>query len=224
MGKKRAIMGKLTARGLCALLRAAYKESWDGALRLRCEEESGTIWFVKGQIVHCLYQHRLSKTEGISAFSALLRWTDGEFLLDNGVLPPDRTIRVDTLVLLSRADESLATPLPEADNLSRVFNDLKAQVPGLEFLTLMNGDTLEATTACQDSDREWVNRQLQAHFSGERNSPVKLFFESEDRSLLVIRRGLHATVLAAKSSTSPAEMFWAGEEVERQVVDTSKSH
>jgi hypothetical protein len=230
MNKKRTIMGKLNAQGLLPVLRSAHKQNWEGALRLRKGAENGTIWFVKGQIVHCLHILKQQQLDGMDAYRSLLTWTEGAFLLESSVLPPDRTIRQSMPELIKLAEEMnvsngdvrIEGEAELLNNLEGVLGTLRTRVPGLESLSVLNGDTIKATTVCQSTEREWLDNQLHAYFLSGRNNPARLFFEQDEHALLVIRNGFKAMVLAAKSGTAPEALFWAGEEANKQMTDSDK--
>jgi hypothetical protein len=226
-------MGQLTAQGILPLLRTAHTRQWEGALRLRKGAETGTIWFVKGQIVHGLWLSKLRTVDGPLALDTLATWTEGEFLLDNEVLPPDRTIRMEMEELLGRlelcsAGKQESTTVKDTGdgshvNLTSLFDHLRERVPGLESLSLLNGQTFEATTASGNDQRRWLDRMLQGHVRNFEVQTTRLFIEEHDGALLVIRKGLRAVVLAARLGTSPEALFWAGDELQRQVITDDRT-
>lgn len=59
-----------------------------GGLHISRESETGSIWFLNGEIVHASCEG----TEGEEAVYRLLQWTGGSFALEAESRPPQRTI------------------------------------------------------------------------------------------------------------------------------------
>ncbi|RPH95063.1 DUF4388 domain-containing protein [candidate division KSB1 bacterium] len=231
MGNKRAIMGNLDVQGALPLLQSVFTDQWSGVVRVRSGHRMGTMWLVKGSIVHAILLEGQRKSEGMNAFEQITAWREGVYLLEEGVLPPERTIRVDMPILLDQllsSDETaVQSPFPVLPNpenrnqLSVVFQTLRERVPGLESLSLTRGATVEATTVADVAERDWLHDQLQVYCHEASTVPEKLYLQQGEHTLLIIKQGTLATVLSACRGTAPEALFWAGEEARRRMLLTN---
>jgi hypothetical protein len=225
MGKKQTTLGHLDSRGLFPVLQAIYHGSWSGALRLKADGRNAVLWLIKGQVAHALWIKGKERIEGIEALEKAAAWREGTFLLDYGVLPPARTIRLamSEILAMLRAgcDTTEAPPQGEeegAEELVSVLATLRERVPGLESLSVLNGTLVEATTAHELRERGWLSEQLKAYCDDDAIKPEKLFLQQGEHSLLILKRGQFAAVLSARTGTAPEALFWAGEEARKRVL------
>jgi hypothetical protein len=230
MGNERAIMGHLD-HGLLPLIETAYRERWSGVIRLRNGRRMGAAWLVKGHAVHAVTVENGSQTEGVAALEAIAIWFGGTYFLEASALPPERTIRLDMEDVLEnlrqvteagRKKQILAPPLNE-ETLNSVLKTLRQRVPGLESLSLSQGATVEATTAADQAEREWVSDQLRQYYRDDARLPERLLMQHGDHALLIVQKGRFATVLSARGGTTPEALLWAGEEVQKRVLDSDEN-
>jgi hypothetical protein len=230
MTELRMISGKLDERGVLPLLEMALTEEWSGALRLKRGRLAGALWIVKGNVAHATLTGSVTLT-GAEAFEAQCAWQEGEYVLEAGVLPPERTIRTASDQLIAEMRKHAEQNREEfADSqhsavvgrkLLHVFDGLRERVPGLESLSLMRGPICEATTSKNATEIDWMDRQLKSFFAKDHEEPDTLFVQEGTHSLLILKRGMTATVLSARTGTAPEALFWAGAEAQRQVQETS---
>lgn len=229
MGKERASMGHLDRRGVLPLVESAYRDTWDGVIRLRSGRRVGVLWMVKGHAVHAIKLEDGVQDEGVSALESIAVWNEGTYYLDTGALPPARTIRLETEDVMARlrraAGSEFAEPVPreganesQAD-LNDVLQTLRKRVPGLESLSLSRGAMLETTTAADMAEREWIHDHVQQYCADHAAVPEKLFVQHGEHLLLIIKKGRIAAVLSARGHTTPEALFWAGEEARKTVLD-----
>lgn len=154
-------------------------------------------------------------------------------MLETDVLLPERTIRMSTEQLLANVREQAHRQREHfgesqrsavvGRTLLQVFDGLRERVPGLESLSLMRGPVCEATTAHDASEMDWMDRQLKAFFAKDHEEPDTLFVQEGGHSLLILKQGSLATVLSARTGTTPEALFWAGAEAQRRVMESTGS-
>jgi len=218
-------MGRLDRRGLLPLLESAHHHEWSGVIRLRNGRMVGAVWMVKGQLVHAVMLQDGAQIEDASALESISTWREGTYFLDPSALPPARTIRLgmaDVLSALRRSAEGeRRESAPSARGLSDVLQTLRERVPGLESLSLSRGASLEATTAADAAEREWVNGQIRRYCDEDVSMPERLLVQDGDHVLLIVKKGPLAAVLSADGATAPEALFWAGEVAQKKMLDPS---
>ena len=232
MGEDRMIVGKVDDRGVLPLIEMALAEEWSGGMQLKRNHLTGTIWTVKGQIVHADLRGKAT-LDGLEAFEAVSVWREGEYILKAGFLPPARSIRIPTERLLSSLRELLANQQEQfgegqrsavvGRTLLHVFDGLRERVPGLESLSLVRGTICEATTSRNIDEMDWMDRQLKSFFAKDHDEPDTLFVQEGDHALLILKSGSVSTVLSARTGTAPEALFWAGTEAQRRVLESANS-
>jgi hypothetical protein len=230
MGKERADMGRLDRRALLPVIEAAFHRAWNGVIRLRNGHRIGAVWMVKGHVVHAIMLQDGARTEGPAALESISTWSEGTYFLDPGALPPARTIRLDAQEMLktlrrltdsetpSIADAGVTASLPA---LNEMLETLRARVPGLESLSVSRGATVEASTAADAAETEWLNGQLRRYCSDILSSPERLLLQDGDHTLLIVKKGQMAAVLSARGTTTLEALLWAGEEAQKEVLERS---
>jgi hypothetical protein len=218
-------MGTLEAQGVYPLLRSAFQQEWGGALRLRGPNGAGALWLVKGQVAHAALHAGEHRAEGPEALTAILAWREGTYFIENDALPPARTIRqpMDEILDIPPAAEEVegATRAVLTDApLASLLETLRERVPGLESLSVTKGRTLEATTTCDEGERDWLDGQLRRYFAEDRLEPERLFVQQGNHTLLILSRGTQTAVLSAGAGTAPEALFWAGEEARKHMLMT----
>ncbi len=232
MNEPRTIVAKLDERGVLPLLEMAHEQEWGGVVRVTRGRIAGAVWMVKGQVAHA----QLSGTttlSGVEALEAIIRWNEGEYVLETDVLPPERTIRASTAQLLTEARmhvelereqfaESQRTAVV-GRTLLQVFDGLRERVPGLESLSLLRGPLREVTTSHDAAEMDWMDRQLKSFFAKDHQEPDTLFVQEGEHTLLVLNQGGVATVLSARAGTAPEALFWAAAEAQRRVLQAPET-
>jgi len=229
MGNVNTVVGLLSERGVLPLLRSASRGEWSGAMRLRSGRSAAAVWLVKGQVVHALIKDGVLQEDGLPALEQIVNWHDGNYLLEPDALPPARSIRLEMPVVLQMVSQrSASQPVddPEktavheeaASELEGVLGRLRERVPGLESLSVSRGTLLAATTVRDEAERHWLSHQLETYLNENAECLEKLYVQQDNHTLLILRRGRMATVLSARNETAPEALFWAGEEVHRQML------
>ena len=224
MGKSQATLGNLDERGILPVVRTIYGDGWGGVLRVRTTGKSASLWFVKGQIAHAVIVEGRNRTEGLAALEEVALWRQGTYLLEDGELPPARTIRLAmdeimaSLEQMTGRTEDATETARGTDELEHVLETLRERVPGLESLSVLHGTMVQATTAQDLKERGWLDEQLRSYCDDDAVKPEKLFLQHGDHSLLILKRGQLATVLSARTGTAPEALFWAGEEARKRVL------
>jgi hypothetical protein len=109
--------------------------------------------------------------------------------------------------------------------LDKLIESLRRRVPGIESISLVADEQFEATTAVDETEREWIGRQLKRISGNGKMRPEALYMKLQGRALLVIGDESNSTVLSAKDDTEPEAMFWAGKEAYRRLNTSShKQH
>jgi len=218
-------MGHLDRRGLLPPVESAYHHQWSGVIRLRNGRRVGAVWMVKGHVAHAVELQDGAQTEGASALEVISTWREGNYFLDANALPPARTIRLsmeDVLAALRRsAGIEPRNTTSSRGELGEVLQTLRERVPGLESLSLSRGAALEATTAADTAEREWVNGQIRRYCDDDVSTAGKLFVQDGDHALLIVKKGRLAAVLSARGATAPEALLWAGEEAQKKMLDRS---
>lgn len=221
-------MGRLDRRGLLPLVESAHRSEWSGVIRLRHGRAVGAVWTVKGHVVHALRLEDGVKTEGVSALESLATWREGTYFLEVNVLPPARTVRLGIEVILAslwrlsggeRAKHVSSKSDASRRVLSAVLQNLRERVPGLESLSLSRGSAVEATTASDTTEREWLNGQVRRYCDDGGTAAGRLLLQDGDHALLIVKKGCLAAVLFARGATTPEALWWAGEEARKAVLD-----
>lgn len=226
MGSSQTRLGSIDGQGVTFLIESLFRGGWSGALRLRHARQIGSVWMVGGEAVHAVWLEGKCRLEGIPALERLTRWSEGTYLLDEGALPPERSVREDTGELLTRfrvaesapyrrpaGSEAAATDLA----LETLLSTLRERVPGLESLSISSGDALEATTERDAQTRERLNRHWRALRDESGEQTETLYIRQGDRTLLVVKTGSVAAILSAQPHTSPEALLWAGMEAGRKI-------
>ncbi|MBU0691173.1 DUF4388 domain-containing protein [bacterium] len=212
---------------MIALLEDSYRNSLSGALRFTTSTSTGTIWLVRGQAVHANCVTPEEVYEGMRAFELLVTWLHGSYHIDEDVLPPGRTIRLPMADLILAAKQSIRRALisdmqayaPRTINqrLDSIIEVLRKRVPGIESISVINRDQLEASTSEEKSEREWIGKQIRQFTEQSQSRPETLYLKVQGRALLMIGDEQESTVLSATEDTTPEAMFWAGQEALRRI-------
>jgi response regulator RpfG family c-di-GMP phosphodiesterase len=92
----RGVSGSLTEMGLPEIVQILWHGRKTGRLKVRSNTDAGEIHFVGGAIYNALW----SKLRGEEAFYAMLRLTEGEFMLDPSFTAPQQVIQANPEALL----------------------------------------------------------------------------------------------------------------------------
>lgn len=96
---KKGFIGLFAGLELPNLIQMMAMNGFTGKVELRCGSRAGEIYLKHGEIVHA----HLEDTAGVKAFEELLRWVEGEVLLEAERQPPVETIDVPWHALLIQA-------------------------------------------------------------------------------------------------------------------------
>lgn len=117
-----AVQGNLHTLSLPSIIQINCEERNEARLHLRRQGEDASLFFADGNVVHA----ELGPYVGEEAVYKLLRWETGNFKLEKGVSPPERTINVGWTGLLlegmRRIDEQAAA-LDAASSLALYPDD-----------------------------------------------------------------------------------------------------
>jgi len=83
-----AVRGNLRTLSLPSIVQINCTERNQACLRLKHRGQEGSIFFAGGDVMHAALGSRV----GEEAIYELLTWEDGDFELEMGVLPPERTV------------------------------------------------------------------------------------------------------------------------------------
>ena len=226
MGMLRSRLGSIAESGAIGVVEALFRDGWSGALRLRRARQIGNVWMIGGDIVHALWMEGKNKVEGVRAFEKLMTWSEGTYLLDEGALPPERSVREDTGMLLQRMISSEARAIGETAarasaasriDLEALLSNLRERVPGIESLSVSSGDALAATTEHDTKTREWLHQQWKAFRDESGDQTETLLLRQGNRTLLVVKSGSLAAILSAQPHTTPEALLWAGADAGRRI-------
>ena len=100
------VMGTLENLGIPDIVQTLHLGLKTAVVSLSRKDEKAKIFFENGRIKHCVY----GGNQGEEAFYGLLRWTDGDFVIEHGVKTNVQTIAMDEMQMLMeglrRLDES----------------------------------------------------------------------------------------------------------------------
>jgi hypothetical protein len=100
------VMGTLANLGIPDIVQTLHLGLKTAVVTLKRKGEEAKIFFENGRVKHCAY----GKWEGEDAFYELLRWTDGEFVIEHGIKTTIHSVSMDEMQMLMeglrRLDES----------------------------------------------------------------------------------------------------------------------
>ncbi len=109
----KAVQGNLHTLSLPSIIQINCEERNEARLHLKRQGEKASLFFADGNVVHA----EVGSYVGEEAVYELLKWENGNFKLEKGVAPPERTINVGWTGLLlegmKRIDEQTAALGPE---------------------------------------------------------------------------------------------------------------
>ena len=109
----KAVQGNLHTLSLLSIIQINCEERNEARLHLKRQGEKASLFFADGNVVHA----ESGSYVGEEAVYELLKWENGNFKLEKGIAPPERTINVDWTGLLlegmKRIDEQAAALGPE---------------------------------------------------------------------------------------------------------------
>ena len=198
----------------CSLLEAiehCRTRSYSGAISFELDESSLTLWFVRGNLAHA---ERSNGDVGWKAIEATSSNTIATIHRNDGELPPERTIRVDTSRLLKAMtstqsgspQRAMRVPVPLHARLQQKFSELRLRITGLKSFETMQtpvGVNAEGEGSNENSDRTILERDPR----GSKWSHV-----TGDRRL----------VLRGDETITTAELMWAGSELWKELDSANR--
>lgn len=164
-----AINGYLNELSLPTLVQMACQEGTPARLVLQQEDEEAVLYFDDGTIVHAAWGERT----GEEVVYRVLKWQEGAFCLEAGVLSPERTIEAHWSVLLmdglqqvdeerwDTADELLKEEYDMPENMRDILMELGDQVSGFISAAVVGMDGLGiAQHTVVDVNVEAINAQI----------------------------------------------------------------
>ncbi|MDH3628654.1 MAG: response regulator [Acidobacteriota bacterium] len=93
---RRGITGDLVNLGLPDIVQTLTMGMKTACVTLTYDGDHGTLWFDNGEVKHA----ETKKLKGEDAFYEMIRWDDGEFVIEHGVKPKNTTVTADAMFLL----------------------------------------------------------------------------------------------------------------------------
>jgi hypothetical protein len=217
------VMTRLSARDLAQLVGQRQDDGWTGALRIRRVRAFGSVWFVKGHVVHASIENGRQAIGGLKALAIIFAWDNCTLFIESNLLPPQRSIRISDkdfkeefkrLQLRRTYKDDNATVQKQIVHreLETTFRKLKQQIPGLISISIAQGSRVNDTTLHDAGERSWIYGQLENHWGDDNDCVNRLFLEQDNRVLFIERKGVFATVFTARIGTPPEALFRAAEE------------
>lgn len=94
--RRRGVSGSLSNLSLPEVVQMLVIGTKTACVRLKEGRSVGRLWFRDGRLVHA----KRAKREGREAFWEMLRWTDGEFVIEHGVVTGESSIEEDPMYLV----------------------------------------------------------------------------------------------------------------------------
>lgn len=94
--KHRGLAGRLENMSLPDILQTLHIGMKTALVSLTCGKVEGKLWFEEGAVIH----GKVEGIEGEDAFYTMLRWEEGEFVIEHGVRGKKRTVNCDPMYLL----------------------------------------------------------------------------------------------------------------------------
>jgi len=166
------MQGNLRDMAIADLIQHTCQDRKTAQLRVEHSGQQAILYFDKGNVVHA----SLGDQAGEEVIYAILRWEEGKFDLEGGVMPPERTIKQSWSGLLlegaRRLDEtgisffqSEPETYLEANEMAQKFEDILKELGGevngylASTLTGMDGINLASHTKAK-VDPEAVSAQM----------------------------------------------------------------
>ena len=164
-GNGAVVRGNLRSMSLASIVQINCTEYNQARLRIKHQGQEGSIFFADGELVHAVLDSRV----GEEVVYELLTWADGDFQLDVGVSPPERTITTSWSGLLlegmRRIDESAADlggvdELEESEDskevkamtkLNDLLKEMAGEIPGFISADVVGMDGLSVAHHAVDS-------------------------------------------------------------------------
>jgi response regulator RpfG family c-di-GMP phosphodiesterase len=94
--RHRGLAGRLETMALPDILQTLHIGMKTALVTLTCGKITGKIWFEEGSVSHA----KVENVEGEDAFYTMLRWINGDFVIEHGIRGKLRTITCDPMFLL----------------------------------------------------------------------------------------------------------------------------
>lgn len=179
---------------------------YSGMIKFEIGSEQLSLWFVRGNLAHA---GSSNGGVGWKALEAAKSESVVSVFKSDGELPPERTIRVDTMRLLKAMKSSLPThapramhvPVPLHARLQQKFMELKHRVAGLKSF-----ETIQAASRI-------IERP-----SGVESNLERTILEKDPRGAKWTHlAGEMQLVLRGDENISTSEIMWAGSELWKEI-------
>jgi hypothetical protein len=199
-----------TTGNLFNILERCRTSRYSGMIHVHADERELSVWFVRGNLAHA------ENPEGETGWKALESLKGRQPISVTELadeLPPQRTIRVDTVRLLramkvfeaEKKSAKMHVPVPFHVRLQKKFTELKQKVSGLqsfEIRRLMESGTL--SDSAQTGERE----------SGVGPGDSRTIIEKDPRgSRWTQQYGNRQLRIIGDESLSTTELMWVGSEL-----------
>jgi hypothetical protein len=127
-----AVEGTLQEVSLPTLVQVVLQEGGHGCLRLENDTQIGWLYLAGGRVCHAALAEKkqagLIVRSGEEVVYELLRWSDGRFIIEHNIPPPDQTIEQswDFILMegLRKLDERWATEEEKSEELPEFLTSL----------------------------------------------------------------------------------------------------
>jgi predicted regulator of Ras-like GTPase activity (Roadblock/LC7/MglB family) len=149
-----AVKGSLRDISLVDIIQLNCRNQEEAAVTLNHDQRQGTIYFAGGEIVHAEHE----QDSGNEAIYQLLKWEDGEFVIEKQVASPQHSIQIPWRALLmqslQRIDEEkgLAQEAAEAGLDRDVLQELADRLDGFVAILVINAEGTVITHLVVDDD------------------------------------------------------------------------
>jgi predicted regulator of Ras-like GTPase activity (Roadblock/LC7/MglB family) len=164
-----AIKGQLNEMSLPTLVQMTCQEGTQAQLTVQHGDATATLYFSAGNIIHAA----LGDQVGEEVIYNVLKWEQGEFVMESGIVPPEQTIVTPWSALLMNgmqqideerwdgADELTKEEVDMPENMKDILQELGGQVPGFISAAIVGMDGLGiAQHSNAPVDVESINAQM----------------------------------------------------------------
>ncbi|MCB9366699.1 MAG: hypothetical protein H6506_00115 [Calditrichaeota bacterium] len=191
---------------MLTVLRDFYHESFSGCARLKCGNDTLTLWFVRGALTHAKNEGGEVGWHALSSASKCRTEVVGK---DASELPPERSVRLTPERLFAVLEDELGrngkaqqfAPIPLHAHLEARFREMKKRINGLSSLHTRASQPSPQTESANTSHSGAAERERIVLEIGPRGATWTHIGDGQE------------ILLEADTSLSTAELLRAGEEL-----------